>query len=135
VRALIDTGALLALSEARDQNHVRAVAIARGHRAAAGTFVGTTLILSELYSHLLYLRGPAAARGVLERLLDDPIHEWHEVDAEIVRAAATNWLNRFADQHFSLVDAVSFELMRQARLTEAFAFDHHFQVAGFTLLT
>lgn len=43
-------------------------------------------------------------------------------------------LARFADQRFSLVDAVSFEVMRQAGVTQAFAFDQRFEVAGFELL-
>jgi predicted nucleic acid-binding protein len=34
----------------------------------------------------------------------------------------------------SLVDAVSFVVMTQRRLDEAFAFDPHFEQAGFTLL-
>lgn len=134
MRVLIDTGALLALAHGRDQYHDRAVAIARRHRDAGGTFVGTTLILSEFYSHLLYLRGAAAARAALDRLLDDPIHHWHEVNAALVQAAAQNWLARYADQPFSLTDVVSFETMRRNRVTHAFAFDQHFVVAGFELL-
>jgi len=34
----------------------------------------------------------------------------------------------------SLVDAVSFEVMRQRGLNEAFAFDRHFGEAGFSLV-
>jgi uncharacterized protein len=134
VRALIDTSALLALSHARDQHHERAVAIAWGHRAAGGAFAGTTLILAELYSHLLYLRGSPAARTALRRLLDDPIHDWIEVDAPLVAEATGRWLDRFGDQAFSLVDAVSFEVMRRRRIEAAFAFDRHFETAGFRLL-
>jgi predicted nucleic acid-binding protein len=44
------------------------------------------------------------------------------------------WLNRFPDQRFSLIDAVSFEVMRRERLTSAFAFDRQFEVEGFELL-
>jgi predicted nucleic acid-binding protein len=40
-------------------------------------------------------------------------------------------LDRFGDQRFSLTNAVSFEVMRRLRLSRAFAFDHHFVVAGF----
>lgn len=102
--------------------------------AAGGRYLSTMLILGEFYSHLLYLRGPAGARNALTHLLDDPIHEWVDVTAELVREAKTRWLMRFTDQRFSLVDAVSFEIMRRERLTHAFAFDHHFVVAGFTLV-
>ena len=34
----------------------------------------------------------------------------------------------------SPIDAVSFEVMRRNRLTHAFAFDRHFEIAGFELL-
>jgi len=134
VRVLIDTGALLALSHTRDQHHQRAVGIARRHRSNGGTFVGTTLVLSEFYSHLLYLRDAVVARSALRHLLEDPIQEWVEVGPDLVGDATSNWLARFVDQRFSLVDAVSFEVMRRENVTSAFAFDHHFEVAGFALL-
>jgi predicted nucleic acid-binding protein len=134
VRALIDTGALIALARANDQYHLKAVAIARRFLSAGGRFVGTTLVLSELHRHLLFGRGPGLARAVMTKLLDDTAHEWTAVDADFVRDAIGRWLDRFADQPFSLTDAVSFELMRRERITHAFAFDRHFVTAGFELL-
>ncbi|MFO7893141.1 MAG: PIN domain-containing protein [Longimicrobiales bacterium] len=134
MRALVDTSALLALSHARDQHHARAVEMAARHRAAGGTYVGTTLVLSEFYSHLLYLRDAAVARTALRHLLDDPIQSWVEVGPELVGEASSRWLARYDDQAFSLVDAVSFEVMRTENVAAAFAFDHHFEVAGFELL-
>src|SRR5437764_355632 len=134
VRVLADTSALLALSRRQDQYHADAVKIAERHVTRGGRYLGTTLILGELYSHLLYLRGPAGARAALTNLLDDPVHEWMDVTAALVREAKARWLMRFADQRLSLVDAVSFEIMRRERLTQAFAFDQHFEVAGFELV-
>ncbi len=134
MRALVDTGALLALARAKDQHHGDAVAIAERHLAAGGRFVGTTAVLTELHSHLLYLRGAREARTIVTHLLDDPVHEWLDIGADLVRDAVTRWLARFADQRFSLIDAISFEVMRRRRLTQAFAFDHDFEVAGFELL-
>ncbi len=67
-------------------------------------------------------------------LLDDPAYGWEEVSAELVSAAVSGWLERFADQQFSLTDAVSFELMRTQRITTAFAFDDDFVTAGYSLL-
>jgi uncharacterized protein len=135
MKALIDTGALIALARPRDQHHREAVAAARAHRDAGGRFLGSTLILGEFHSHLLYLRGPAGADRILLRLLEDPIHEWNEVSPDLVRDATDRWLLRFRDQAFSLVDAVSFELMEREGVPRAFTFDHHFRVAGFALLT
>ncbi len=134
MRVLVDTGALLGLYHARDQHHVRAVQIAGIHKTSGGRYVGTTLILAEFHTLLLYLRGPGDARNVVAKLLADQRHEWIAVSAELARDATINWLTRFSDQPFSLTDAVSFEVMRREKITHAFAFDHHFKVAGFELL-
>jgi len=133
-RALIDTGALLAVANPRDQYHARAVDIGRRFLAAGGKWVGTTLVLSELHGHLLQRSDPKIARTHLRRLLDDPAYEWHDASVGLAREAVARWLDRFHDQRFTLTDAVSFELMRRLRLTVAFAFDHHFEVAGYERL-
>lgn len=134
MRAFIDTSALLALSRARDQYHVRAVRATETHLESGGHYVGTTLVLAELHAHLMRLRGLGPARESIARLLADPIHHWHEVGSDIVSAATGDWLAKFHDQDFTLTDAVSFEVMRREGLTSAFAFDRHFEVAGFELL-
>jgi uncharacterized protein len=134
VRALVDTGALLALSRRKDQHHARAIEIAERHVGGGGQFVGTTLILGEFHSHLLYLRGSTEARVAVSALLEDPVHDWLAVSSDLQREAVVRWLARFSDQEFSLIDAVSFEVMRRHKVTHAFAFDPHFAVAGFELL-
>jgi predicted nucleic acid-binding protein len=67
-------------------------------------------------------------------LLADSVYEWLAVTPDLVGHAVTGWLARFADQRLSLTDAVSFETMRRHRITHAFAFDRHFEIAGFSLL-
>lgn len=134
MKAAVDTGALLALANARDQYHTTAVARARRFLARGGRWVGSTLVLGELHGHLLRWRGPGPARQVVGAVLRDRAYEWREVGSDLVDAAIANWLERFADQRFSLTDAVTFELMRRERLTTAFAFDRDFETAGFRLL-
>ena len=92
------------------------------------------MVLAEFHGHVLHRRGPAPARAVVSALLEDPLYQWRDVPVALVRAAIAGWLERFRDQHFSLTDAVSFELMRQDRLAAAFAFDTDFVTAGFELL-
>ncbi len=134
-RAAIDTSALLALANPRDQYHDRAVATARRFIGLGGRWMGSVLILAELHGHLLRWRGPVVARQVLAAVRRDPAYVWHPVEPELIDQAVVEWLERFSDQHFSLTDAVTFALMRRERLDEAFAFDHDFQVAGFELLS
>ena len=96
--------------------------------------MSSTLVLGEFHSHLLYLRGPAAALSALTSLVEDPSHEWQAVPRDLLRDARVRWLARFSDQRFSLTDAVSFEIMSREALTHAFAFDQYFETAGFALL-
>ncbi len=133
MRALIDTGALLALAWPRDQYHADAKRLAHHHRATGGRLVGTTLVLAEFHGHVLYAKGPGTARTLVTRLLADSAYEWMDAPLTLV-VDARSWLDRFRDQAFSLVDAVSFEVMRREKITHAFAFDRHFEVAGFRLL-
>ena len=60
---LIDTSALLALANPRDQYHARAVVIARRAVESGSRFVGTVLILAEFQAHTLYLMSPALMRA------------------------------------------------------------------------
>jgi predicted nucleic acid-binding protein len=64
---------------------------------------------------------------------DDANHAIEKIyaDAEL-EAQAEEWLQRYEDQLFSYADAVSFALMQRRGINEAFAFDKHFGVAGFT---
>jgi predicted nucleic acid-binding protein len=124
----------VALAGTRDQNHARARDIARRHLRAGRTWCGTTLILGEFHGLLLKRAGRDVARRTLSALLEDPIYQWIDTPAALVRDAAAAWLDRFHDQGFTLVDAVSFEVMRQEKIGQAFAFDAHFATAGFELL-
>lgn len=88
-----------------------------------------------MHNLLLHARGPQLARSHVQALLADPSYEWLDVPAARVRAAVETWRARFADQSFSLTDAMSFEVMRRAWARGAFAFDRHFVTAGFDLLS
>jgi predicted nucleic acid-binding protein len=48
--------------------------------------------------------------------------------------AATALFRRQADKEWSFTDCVSFALMRELRIRDAFTTDHHFRQAGFVLL-
>jgi predicted nucleic acid-binding protein len=134
VRALVDTSALLALANGRDQFHARAIQTAQAHRRVGARYISTLAVLAEFHAHLLSLRGPGAAREAAQALLADSVYEWVAVTPGLVGHAVTGWLARFADQRMSLTDAISFEVMRRERIKQAFAFDRHFEIAGFKLL-
>ena len=43
-------------------------------------------------------------------------------------------LRNYQDQSFSYTDAVSFAVMKQYEISEAFSFDQHFRTSGFTMI-
>ncbi|MGI9861835.1 hypothetical protein SDD30_10705 [Moorella naiadis] len=55
------------------------------------------------------------------------------IDSDIT-TEAVKLLRKFDDQTFSLTDVVSFKVMERGGIEEAFAFNIHFKVAGFTIL-
>ena len=50
-------------------------------------------------------------------------------------AAVTDWLMRYADQPFSMVDAVSFAIMAERGTRAALTLDRHFATAGYEMVT
>ena len=133
-RVAVDTGALLALASSRDQYHQRARRTLLRLQDAGTRLVGHALVLGELHGHLLRRIEPTEARRLVAGLVHDKAFEWNEVSTDLIGRALTSWIERFSDQRFSLTDALTFELMRSERLTQAFAFDQDFVTAGYELL-
>jgi uncharacterized protein len=130
----LDTSGWLAVLSGREASHERARAAYSEQVLGGGALVTTALILAEMQVLLLKLSGPAAALRFLDAVAADHTHEVIDVDRDLRLAAVERWLRRFADQEFSLTDAVSFEVMRRRRLRRALALDRHFAVAGFELV-
>ena len=99
------------------------------------SFLSTTLVVAEVHALLLRWRGVRAGRRFLEVAFDTPSLTLVAADLELIRASIDGWIAGYPDQTFSLCDALSFEIMRRERVTYALAFDRHFEVAGYQLLT
>jgi len=128
VKLLADTGALLALFNPRDEYHKQASGFVRVARAR---FVVTELILSETVTRLRARSDAARAADVGAALLNSRRYEVLFVDAPLLESGLSN-LRRFGDKRLSLVDAVSFAVIRSLGLDGAFTFDRDFRDCGFT---
>jgi len=129
----VDTGAWIAVSDKRDQYHIRAAGEYRRLIQGSQQLVVTNMIVAETYTAIRRAMGHAPATRFLQSL-NQSKHLRHVFSDAYLERQAQDMLVRYADQDFSYVDAVSFALMRQRGITEAFAFDHHFVIAGFRTL-
>lgn len=125
-----DTFFYLALLNADDADHERAVATSRSHR---GRIVTTTWVLVEVADALC--RPPDRQRFLL--LLDllnaDPQTEIVPADPALFDRGVGLYARR-PDKAWSLTDCISFIVMADRGLTDALTGDHHFEQAGFRAL-
>ena len=122
---LWDSSAILALLDADDADHKRAIAIA--HRIASERLPSFITNYIEAEAHALLLRklGRALAR---EWLLTGSLPVIRALVEEEDRAREI--IARHSDKDWSLCDAISFAILDARRIRRAFTFDHHFLQYG-----
>jgi predicted nucleic acid-binding protein len=130
---LVDTSAWYPLAVPTHPDHAPLRDALRARVAAGVRVVTTNLIVAETHALLLRRVHGAAARTFV-RLVQQPPNLVVRATADLEQSALDDWLERYADQPFSLADAVSFAVMAERRIEEALTLDRHFAVAGFTVL-
>jgi predicted nucleic acid-binding protein len=128
---LADTSALFALLVATDHNHARAARAFEKLADRKTPLVTTNYVLVESYALLARRVGIAAVRRF--RASMQPLFDIVWVDAAIHESALDLMLER-PRSRISPVDAASFVVMRASGIEQAFAYDRHFQTAGFRLV-
>jgi len=96
--------------------------------------VSTPLVVAEMHTLIVRWRGPQAGAYFLETVFETGTHTLAPLDEALFQAALSRWIRKFADKPVSLADAVSFEVMRRERITQALTYDRHFVDAGFAIL-
>ncbi|PKN12067.1 MAG: VapC toxin family PIN domain ribonuclease [Deltaproteobacteria bacterium HGW-Deltaproteobacteria-4] len=124
----IDTSAFLAVLDADDDYHSSAKSAWGEILASASLLVTSNYILVETFALVQNRLGLQAIRIFQEDIV--PLLSIRWVDAPI-HAAATSALLAANRKKLSLVDCVSFEVMRHAAIRSAFTFDRHFKEQGF----
>ena len=128
---LVDTSGVYAGISSRDPNHDQAVASWERLLGGPGPLITHSLIEVESVALIQARIGVEAVEAFRDHIL--PLLEVVEVSRDHRRQALAAMV---ADRRreLSLVDRVSFALMRELGLREAFAFDRHFAHAGFALV-
>ena len=122
---LWDSSAILALLDADDADHGRAVATARQIASEARPSFITNYIEVEAHALLVRKLGRAIARDWLQTG-GLPIVRALPVEEEAGRAI----LSRHGDRDWTLCDAISFAVLDARRVARAFTFDQHFRQYG-----
>ncbi len=122
---LWDSSAILALLDADDADHARAVAVARRIASEERPSFITNYIEAEAHALLLRKLGRTVAR---EWLLRGGLPVVRALPAE--EQGAKEILARHTDKDWSLCDAISFAVLDARQVAVAFAFDRHFRQYG-----
>ena len=128
---LVDTSALYALLDRSDANHNRAVAAWTGFLKGDERLFTSNYILVESFALTQSRLGIGAGRLLQEDIV--PVISVHFVDREVHRTSISAVLSA-GRRNLSVVDCVSFEIMRTLGIKAAFTFDSHFKKQGFTVL-
>lgn len=130
-RCFVDTTALYAILDADDLNHPAARKTWTGLLRDDTGLVTTNYVLVETSALVQHRLGLKAVR-VFEEDIYPVLHvKW--LDRELHEAGVATVLSA-ARRRLSLVDCVSFDIMRRDGIHRAFTFDRHFTQQGFTCL-
>jgi predicted nucleic acid-binding protein len=93
----------------------------------------TEYVLVELGSALSKIRDRHLYVPFVEHLLAEEDIEFIPASSDLFRRGLALFAKR-PDKDWSLVDCISFVVMRQRRLSDALTLHHHFEQAGFSVL-
>jgi predicted nucleic acid-binding protein len=122
---LWDSSAILALLDADDADHARAVFVARRIASEQRPSFITNYVEAETHALLVRRLGRAIAR---DWLLTGGLSVVPVLPEEERRAK--DILARYTDKDWTLCDAISFAVLEARHVRRAFTFDHHFLQYG-----
>ena len=125
----MDTAGFLALWDAADTHHARAVHLQAALSGKKRRFLTTDYIVDETTTLLLVRHSHAAAADFLKTTLESKSLRLEWIDSERFHAAG-ELFRRHDDKEWSFTDCVSFVLMHELKIHDSFTTDHHFRQAG-----
>jgi predicted nucleic acid-binding protein len=131
MRMFIDTSAFYALLDRDDENYSKGKKAWTEILEAGHTLVTSNYVLVETFALLQSRLGLDAVRGFQEDLVPILHVEFVTSDPHRLGVAALLSASR---RGLSLVDCVSFEVMRNSGIKTAFTFDSHFKEQGFSVV-
>ncbi|HPC60314.1 MAG TPA: PIN domain-containing protein [Verrucomicrobiota bacterium] len=133
VDVFMDTAGFLALWDAADEHHARALRLQAALVRDGRRFLTTDYVVDETATLLLLRHSHAAAADFLRTVAasESLRLEWVSPDRF---HAATALFARHDDKKWSFTDCVSFCVMHELKVRDCFTTDRHFRQAGFNPL-
>lgn len=132
MRLFVDTSAWYALYNDMDDYHRQTSAFLQELVGQRSWLFSSDYVFDETVTLLRARLGHKKAADFGQWIGQSELVKMLDVDHK-VREAAWEMFVRYDDKDFSFTDCTSFVLMRQLRLTDAFALDDHFEQMGFVM--
>lgn len=129
----MDSAGFLALWDAGDEFHAAALRLQKSLLGRQRRFLTTEYIVDETVTLLLVRHSHSAAADFLRTLERSEMLRLEWIDPARFHTGA-EWFRKHSDKEWSFTDCVSFAVMRELRVRDAFTTDHHFRQAGFNPL-
>jgi predicted nucleic acid-binding protein len=129
VAVFLDTSGIIAVLNPQDEQHRAAAAQWATLLAGDDALVTTNYVLAEAFAVLAHHLGVAAVRAFQFTIVPARAVEW--VERPTRRRGRRRVADRRRARDLSLVDCVSFAIMRRLGLDVAFALDRHVAQQGF----
>ena len=130
----IDTSALHALHVSNDLNHESALKVKRAlSKKKHGQSITTNYILDETYTLLRISVGVKNSIKIGELIRNSKILKVIWIDPSI-ETLAWNLFCNYSDKNFSFTDCMSFIIMKELNIRDAFTYDEHFKQMNFNMI-
>jgi predicted nucleic acid-binding protein len=127
----LDTSAFYALLDGDDDNHKKAKQIWTDLLDSENNLITSNYVIVESFALIQNRLGLEAVRGFQDDIFPLINIEW--VSPEIHKSGVSAFLAA-SRRKLSLVDCVSFEIMRTLGIKKVFAFDPHFAEQGYNCI-
>lgn len=132
----VDTGAWYAIHDEDDKNHPAAIEYWTEIQQEGHRLITTDEVIQESASLIQGRLGKQVALDFLDQISAG--NESGEIVkipiTEEIKSEAWDIFKGHTDKDYSFCDCTSFVVMRRYQYRDAFAFDPHFEQAGFTLV-
>ena len=130
VDVFMDTSGFFALWDEGDQHHASAIRLQEQLIGRRRRFVTTEYVVDETVTLLRMRHSHHAAADFLDTVERSEALRVEWIGPERFHSAAALF-RKHTDKTWSFTDCVSFAVMRELRVRDAFTTDHHFKQAGF----